>query len=252
MAVTAVVLAAGRGIRMGGGEHKSLVPLDGREPLLHYILAGLHRVGIVSLLVVTGWRHDDVAAYVTERWKGEVQFARNPRYASWGNFHSLRVAIDQSPADALLVVNCDVVVNPDVYGRVRDTDGELVLAVERRLRLDDEDMRVRLQGNQVKAIGKDLPRAHGHGEFCGVSYLRSEAKRAYSDIASAVEWQGRTNIYYEDVYAEILNVVDARAAFVEAGEYAEVDEPGDVPGALRVIERFAPVREEQQTAEISE
>lgn len=251
MGVTAVVLAAGRGLRMGGREHKSLVPLDGKEPLMHYILAGLQRAGIENLLVVTGWRHDDVAAYVTERWTGEAQFARNPRYASWGNFHSLRIAIDQSPADELLVVNCDVIVKPDLFGRVRDTDGELILAVEKRLRLDDEDMRVRLQGNQVKAIGKDLPRAHGHGEFCGVSHLRSDAKRAYSDIASAVEWQGRTDIYYEDVYAEILSDVEARAAFVVVGEYAEVDEPADVPDALRVIEQFASVWEEEQTAEIS-
>ena len=245
MAVTAVVLAAGRGLRMGGREHKSLVPLEGKDPLMHHILAGLQRTGIESLLVVTGWKHDDVAAFVTERWKGETQFARNPRYASWGNFHSLRIAIDQSPADVLLVANCDVIVNPNVYARVRDTDGELVLAVEKRLRLDDEDMRVRLQGNQVKAIGKDLPRAHGHGEFCGVSLLRSEAKRAYSDIASAVEWQGRTDIYYEDLYAEILNGVEARAALVETGEYAEVDEPADVPAAVGVIDRFPSVSEEQ-------
>ncbi|HEY7875548.1 MAG TPA: NTP transferase domain-containing protein, partial [Actinomycetota bacterium] len=36
----AVVLAAGRGTRMGGGTPKTLLPIDGNEPLLHYILEG--------------------------------------------------------------------------------------------------------------------------------------------------------------------------------------------------------------------
>ena len=239
MSVTGVVLAAGRGVRMGGEQHKSLMPVTDQEPLMHYILKGLVASGVDRLLVVTGWQSDEVESYVSERWSGEATFARNPRYGSWGNFHSLRVAIDQTPADDLLAVNCDVIVHPGVYERVLQTSGDLVMAVERRARLDDEDMRVRLAGSSILGIGKGLSRAHGHGEFCGVSLLRSDAKRTYADIASAVEWSGRTQIYYEDVYAEMLERVDGRAATVEAGEYAEVDEPSDVAAARSVIERHS-------------
>ena len=53
--VRAVVLAAGRGIRMGGATSKTLIPLGDREPMLHYILAGLHRAAIADLMVVTGF-----------------------------------------------------------------------------------------------------------------------------------------------------------------------------------------------------
>ena len=96
-------------------------------------------------------------------------------------------------------------------------------------------MRVRLQGDTVKGIGKHLSRAHGHGEFCGVSLLRNEAKLVYADIASRVEWQGRTNIYYEDIYAEMFDRVVSKAAPVQPGEYAEVDEPADLQAAAAVI-----------------
>ncbi|MGH2694695.1 MAG: NTP transferase domain-containing protein, partial [Actinomycetota bacterium] len=51
----AVVLAAGRGIRMGGEVPKTLLPLEDKPPLLHYILEGLTREGIKDLLVVTGF-----------------------------------------------------------------------------------------------------------------------------------------------------------------------------------------------------
>ena len=247
MGVTAVVLAAGRGVRMGGVEHKSLMPLGDRKPLMHYILAGLDRVDIESLLVVTGFNPPSLQSYVNEHWSGEASFVRNARYASWGNFHSLRMAIDQAPADDLLVVNCDVIVPPEALQRVLDTSGDLVLAVERRLGLDDEDMRVYLDKHVIKGIGKGLTRARSHGEFCGVSLLRTIARRVYADVATEVEWTGQTAIYYEDVYARMLDFVEARAAFISEGEYAEVDTPADTEHATQVIARH----EQSWTAEHS-
>ncbi len=239
MATRGVILAAGRGIRMGGAGHKALLPINGHEPLLYYLLAGLKRAGISDLIVVTGHAAPDVQEYVTKYWEEEPTFQFNPRYASWGNFHSLRVALDQSPGFSLLVCNCDIVIHPEVLARVASQAGDLVLAVERRLRLDDEDMRVELHGERVGSIGKNLTRARGHGEFCGASLLRPPAARAYQEVSSDLEWHGETQIYYEDVYARILEHVDARAAAVNPGEYAEVDEPANLIEAARVIERHS-------------
>lgn len=234
-----MVLAAGRGVRMGGVEHKSLIPVEDNEPLMHYILSGLKKAGIAKLMTVTGHNASQVESFVSERWGDQVTFTRNARYASWGNFHSVRIAIDQAPGDDLLVVNCDVVVHPSVFRSVAEAEGELVLAVERRLRLDQEDMRVHLEVDRVLGISKQLPRARSHGEFCGVSLLRREARRLYADLATDVQWRAETDIYYEDVYARILTSLDARAVFLGPGEYAEVDEPEDVAGAAGVIARYA-------------
>lgn len=240
MGVTGVVLAAGRGVRMGGVEHKSLIPIENNEPMMHYILSGLTSAGVKKLMIVTGYNSREVEGFVNESWSGDdVAYAFNPRYASWGNFHSLRVAIDQAPADDLLVINCDVVVHPEVFRRVLDTEGDLVLAVEKRLRLDEEDMRVHLEGDSVAGISKDLPRARSHGEFCGVSLLRREARRHYLEVATDVQWQFETSIYYEDVYARILDAINGRAAYLNEGEYAEVDEPANIADASAVIKRYA-------------
>ena len=235
----AVVLAAGRGVRMGGITPKCLLPLGDHEPMLKYVLDGLRSTKDVDeLLVVTGFGNDAVQAYVTEQWGEDgLTFVFNARYASWGNFHSLRVAIDQSPGWDLLVANCDALVHPDVYARVAAGPGELVLAVEQRLRLDEEDMRVRLEGRRITAISKDIPARLAQGEYCGVSLLSGSAPRLYQDIATNSEWRGRTQVYYEDIYAEMLEFIDARSVPVEQGEYAEVDTPEDIPGAIQVVER---------------
>lgn len=248
--VRAAILAAGRGVRMGGGTPKTLLPLQDREPLMRYILEGLRTAGITGVLVVTGHRPQEIQAYVDEHGTGlEVAYVRNARFGSWGNFHTVRVALDQSPGSDLLVVNSDVVVTPDVYRRVVETNGDLVLAIEKRLVLDDEDMKVRLQDDRVLGIGKGLKRAFGHGEYAGVSLLRPEAARLYSDIASRFEWTGRIDPYYEDVYGEMIGSVDVRAAFVNQGEYAEVDTPDDVPAAVAVIDRHHSALAPQGSAE---
>ena len=250
MGVAGVVLAAGRGVRMGGVEHKSLIPVEDKEPLMHYILEGLTKAGVEKLLVITGHNAADVESFVTGRWTGDdVTFARNARFASWGNFHSVRMAVDQAPAEDLLIVNCDVVVHPSAFTRVVQSPGDLVLAVEKRLRLDDEDMRVHLEGDRVLGIGKGLSRARSHGEFCGVSLLRGIARRLYADVATEVEWRAETSIYYEDVYARILDRVDARAVPLGPGEYAEVDEPSNLADAAEVIERYAHEWGTKQAAE---
>jgi L-glutamine-phosphate cytidylyltransferase len=233
--VKAAILAAGRGVRIGGDLPKSLIPVRGNESLLYYLLEGLKESGVEDLLVVTGFNAAAVQEYVGERWSGEAQYVFNARYASWGNLHSVRMALDQLPGHDVLILNSDIVVRPVVIQRVIGTPGDLVLAVERRLNLDDEDMRVRLKGNRVLAIGKDLKRAHGHGEFAGVSLIRPEAARAYLDVATGAEWQAGMDIYYEDVYARILDGLDTRATVVARGEYAEVDEWTDMEAAAAVI-----------------
>lgn len=238
--VRAVVLAAGRGVRMGGKTPKTLVAIKDRQPLLHYLLSGLKAAGVNDLMVVTGFASGEIEKYVNEHETAmDAAFVFNARYASWGNFHSVRVALDQSPGSDMLVVNCDIIVPPDVFGRVIAGEEDLVLAVEQRTRLDDEDMRVRLDGRRVLGIGKDLVRAHSQGEFCGVSLLRPAAARAYLDVATDLEWEGDTDLYYEDVYARMLRRVDAGWATVAPGEYAEVDEPSDTEGAHAVIERHS-------------
>lgn len=236
--VRAALLAAGRGVRMGGGTPKTLLHMGAGGPLVRYILDGLKAAGVDDLLVITGHRPEEIEDYVTQQWGEEgLSLVRNSRYASWGNFHSVRMAVDQSPGYDLLVVNSDIAINPEIYSRVISKPGELVLAVQRRQRLDQEDMRVQLEGDRVLAIGKDLHMARSHGEYCGVSMLRGDAHRAYADVATQWQWRGETSGYYEDVYNSIVGRVDARAAEVAAGDYAEVDTPEDVENAVSVIRR---------------
>jgi choline kinase len=234
----AAVLAAGRGIRMGGDGPKALMPVGDHKPLLHYILRGLKQQDIDDLMVITGFKPAAVQEFVSERW-ADATFVFNARYASWGNFHSVRMALDQSPGMDVMVVNSDIVVHPDVLRRVAGAPGDLVLAVERRHRFDSEDMRVTLSGNRVRAIAKGIKQAHTHAEFVGVSLIRPRAARLYSDLATDQQWYARTQVGYEDIYNLILTGINPSAVDVQRGEYARIMTPEDIPAAVDVVQRHA-------------
>jgi choline kinase len=234
----AAILAAGRGVRMKEDRPKTLIPVEDDKPLLHYILEGLKVAGVKDLLVVTGYGGKQIQEFVTERWSDDVTYVFNARWASWGNFHTVRMAIDQSPGFDLMTVNSDVMIHPEVFTRVTSSPGDLVLAVQRRPKLDQEDMRVEIDGTKVRQIGKHVKMPRSHGEFAGVSLLRPPAASVYSDIATDLEWSAETSGYYEDVYASMLGRVDVRAAFVRGDEYAEVDMPEDMTDAREVLRHY--------------
>lgn len=235
----AVLLAAGRGVRMGGEDPKALIRVEDRS-LAGYTIHGLKREGIDDLLVVTGHRHDRLVEAVTQEWGSEgLTLVRNARFASWGNFHSVRVAIDGSPGMDLLVVNSDIIITPEAYRRVVAGPGDLVIAVEKRYTTDEEDMRVHLDGDRVRGVSKHLKKAFSHGEFLGVSLIRPAAARAYLEVCQEAEWRSDTGLYYEDVYDRMIGRCDVRAALIDPGRYAEVDTPEDLPAAAAVARAHA-------------
>ena len=230
--VRAAILAAGRGVRMGGTEPKTLLPIGEHEPLLYYLLKGLKQAGVDDLLVVTGFQPGRVQEYVAEHW-GEATYVFNARYASWGNFHSVRLALEQSPGSDLLLVNSDIVVHPEVFTRTMSKRGDLVLAVQQRYSLDEEDMRVRLERDRVLAIGKDVPIRLSQGEFAGVSLFarrgcactRTSPRRSSGTLAPIATTRTCT--------ATCSIASTCVASEVKEGEYAEVDTPDDVPRGVR-------------------
>jgi choline kinase len=235
----AVILAAGRGVRMGGRTPKTLIPMGEHEPLLHYILRGLAAAEIAEVTIVTGFKPEEIETYVaTHDDHFDVGFVFNQRWADAGNYHSLRVGLEANAGRDVVVVNCDVVVHPNVYRRVASAPGDLALALQRRDDLDEEDMRVGLADGRIDAISKSLSLERSVGEYAGVSLVAPTAALRYVAHCDELEALGNTSGYYEDVYDFILDSVAATPAEVGPGEYAEVDEPGDVDDALAVIDAW--------------
>jgi molybdenum cofactor cytidylyltransferase len=129
-AVAAVVLAAGRSLRMAP-HNKLLVPDRTGKPMIARVVDNLLSSAARPIIVVTGHREDDVRAALGKR---PVRFVTAAEYAA-GLSASLRAGIAAVPADAVAAIIClgDM---PLVTGRMIDRlieahdadEGRLVVA----------------------------------------------------------------------------------------------------------------------------
>lgn len=165
--VTTILLAAGRGSRMGGDLPKVLHELDGK-PLVTYAVDNARQAGADTVVVVVGYRKDLVIAKLAD---DGVKFAEQTEQRGTG--HAVLAARDylSDPAADILVLYGDmpllspatlrqlishrrdtgaaavaltlVIDNPPDFGRIiRDSDGRVVKVVEVK-DANDEELAIR-------------------------------------------------------------------------------------------------------------
>jgi choline kinase len=220
--VQAVILAAGFGSRLRpltDDRPKALVSLAGR-PVLDRTLDALLEAGVKSVIVVTGYRRDRVDAFLAARGGSEVTTVENPAYADTNTLASLLVAAPWLDEDFLLL-DGDLVFEPAVLRPLLEPGTRL--AVDRSRPLDDDAVKVSLEGVRVAAVGKQLdagcvPAA----ESIGIARVdRASAAPLFARGRELLRQGGRQS-YYEAAFQRLI----------AGGHYLEV---ADVTG-LRWVE----------------
>jgi NDP-sugar pyrophosphorylase family protein len=120
--VIAVILAAGRGTRMGpltANVPKPLLALRGR-PVIEHILAGLRAAGIREAVVVTGYLAEQIERHLGsgEALRMRVRYRRQTRPE--GTAHALLLARDAIGDEPFLLSWGDIVVEPEQYAALLD------------------------------------------------------------------------------------------------------------------------------------
>jgi L-glutamine-phosphate cytidylyltransferase len=122
----AIILAAGRGSRMGmlTDQHpKCLTRLAGK-PLLNWQLEALHMAGIVDIGIVRGYKSEMISR------PGYTGF-QNPRWAETNMVVSLGCAGDWLTSETCIVSYSDIVYHPDVVKALMVANGDLVITYDR-------------------------------------------------------------------------------------------------------------------------
>jgi len=99
--ITALILAAGRGVRMGVRGQlmpKGLIPVGG-IPMVRQSVDMLQARGIEKIVIVTGHLREQYEALFSGE---DVEFVYNDQYATTGSLHSLLVGLEHVDGDCLL------------------------------------------------------------------------------------------------------------------------------------------------------
>jgi choline kinase len=237
---TAVILAAGVGSRLRpltDDKPKALVPVGGRS-ILQRAVDALRSVGVQRLVVASGYREDALHAALA-RSPMEVIFRPNPRYATTQNSVSLAMCRDVLERESFFRLDGDVVFDAEILSRLDSEAAPLAAAVDSHRGLDVEAMKVRVDPHtgHVTTFGKGIPLADAAGESIGIERISSEAAPVLFDGLAEAGERGETDLYYEDVYARLIDRGQLRAKAVQVGDlkWCEVDAPEDLREAERLF-----------------
>jgi choline kinase len=197
-----------------------------------YLLRGLASAGVPEAVIVTGFRSDQVEKAL-ERIVPPglaVRTLFNPFYKVADNLASCWLMRGELNGPSL-IFNGDTLFEPAVAQRLLAApDAAITVTIDRKPSYDDDDMKVSVESDRLRAIGKKLPAAEVNGESIG--FLRFNPAGAASFVAE-LERTMRTregvSLWYLSAIHRLANAgVDVRCASIEGLGWAELDFPADL------------------------
>jgi choline kinase len=229
----AVLLCAGLGSRLlplTADRPKCLIEVGGRTILEHQVEA-LVAAGVAGVTIVGGYRFDRLAAFVAARWPDEAMrpaLVFNPFFALSSSIGSVWAARDRLAAPFCLL-NGDTVYDPALVadGLARSGPG-IGLFVEPVADHEPDEMRVRLDGTRVVAVGKDLPATLARHRSLGFVVAGEEGgayARALERVIGDVEG---VQAYHHAVIDRLAHEGTVSAIAFAHGQWTEIDRPEDI------------------------
>jgi choline kinase len=222
-----VILAAGVSSRLRPLTDlvpKCLLELGGRS-ILGMTLENLVANGIGDIVIVTGYREDQVCGFVREMFPAlNVEFVRNDRFETTNNSYSLWLTERAVGEEEIVLLDSDIVFDRRIIGLLASAGHDNSLAMKREKELGDEEIKVQVApGGAIRRIGKDVPPRDAAGESIGIEKMSGEFLGSlYGILERMITREQNVNQFYE-------------AAFQEAVAGGEVMMAVDV-GGLQCIE----------------
>jgi L-glutamine-phosphate cytidylyltransferase len=231
----ALILAAGRGSRMGtlGDDRpKCLVELDGR-PLLDRQIAALRRGGADEIGIVRGYRADML------NFPGLTYFD-NPRWAQTNMVMSLAAAAAWLRAGPVIVSYADIFYRGELVKGLAGAAGDLVISFDRDWRrlwsrrfadplADAETFRADAAGQLLEIGGKTTRIEDIEGQYMGLLKFTTAGWSAVESLLSGLDAATRDRL---DMTSLLRRLIAAKAVSIRTygthGQWGEIDNPGDV------------------------
>lgn len=229
MATSFIILAAGRGTRLGGSVPKPLTVLEDGRTILEQQLANITEVfgadALASTSVVVGYRAEDLIAALPS----QVSIVLNSDYGSTNTSKSLLRALDTVPeGNGALWFNGDVVFDAEILRTAKtliDSDSSFAVVTE-GVTAEEEVKYTLTESGFISAISKEVK--DGLGEAVGINHVSSRDLKLFLASLGAVE----PSDYFEAAMEATIWIGASWKVLPVGDSYAvEVDFPEDLTRA---------------------
>ncbi len=236
----AIILSAGQGRRLlplTENQPKCLLPIAGRS-ILQWQLDALLHIGIKDIHIVTGFHSDLVEALLKKQYKGQggVKILYNPFFNVSDNLASCWLARSQMDSDFLLI-NGDTVFEPEVLEYVlASPSAPVTLTIDQKETYDEDDMKVELEGQQVRSVSKILTAEQSHAESIGMLYFRETGPLRFKEtIELAMRKPTGIKSWFLSVIDALADENLVQACTISGMRWAEIDFLVDLETAEKLL-----------------
>lgn len=204
----ALILAAGMASRLRPLTEftpKCLLPVGNRS-LLQRSIDALLSVGIDELVIVTGYLHEMIEHFVQNHYPQlRVTFVHNADYATTNNIYSLWLARPVVDGEDILLLDSDLLYDPQILTRVCQSPAANVLTLIRH-ELGEEEMKVVVdEAGGITAISKTCSVSDAVGESLGIEKMAGAYTRAlYKELKVMMEDEHLEGMFYELAFERLI------------------------------------------------
>lgn len=237
-----VILAAGQGKRLlplTEDIPKCLLDIGGRR-LLERQIDAFSKCGATEIAVVTGYgaaQVNDVLDHLRDQVPGVVlKTAFNPFFGVADNLASCWMARHEMDQDFILV-NGDNLFQADMVEQLLSAkDAPITVAIARKQKYDNDDMKVMLDGERLTEIGKTLPVDTVDAESIGMLLFRGTGPQHYrSALDEAMMDAMGLRQWYLSVINSLAKQITVMTQPVDGIDWCEVDFPADLQQARHLV-----------------
>ena len=171
-----LILAAGKGTRMGNIEvPKCLLEING-VPIIKHQINSFKKNGINDIVVVTGYKSEMIHDLLND----QVQYVHNSKFNEMNNIYSVWLAIQKLRGDFICVYG-DLMFDEEILKKCLEIKSEIGLMVETNTR--DETMKVKIENEKIVAVNKKIGYKTADGNFVGMAkFSKNVLKILFNEI----------------------------------------------------------------------
>ena len=241
----AIILAAGRGIRLQQSEEeqlpKCLLAFDGRT-LLERHLRLLRKVGVEEVVLALGFRHELVAAELQRlRWLPRPEIVLNDRFELGSVLTVHTVAEAMTRGGEVLLMDADVLYHPDIMSALAAGRSPVNrILIDRDFEAGDEPVKVCVREGVPVELRKQVAAGLQYdtiGESVGFFRFDAAGARRLATLVAGYVDSGRGHMPHEEAVRDLLlersQIIDVTD--ITGLPWIEIDFPADVSRAAREV-----------------